>query len=163
MTIAPLWRTPARAAAKGAANMSTIAQEIPRDKWLDYFNEIGRVYSGWGVSAEVLAGELGDQHTADGLPLQGLSYEKAGSQAGDILVETGDKNMPFETHLIHRPRAVRVVPSRPGAELDIEIDDEEGFTHLVEVKARPELPPPSQQRQQQRQQPGQQPRRPKKA
>lgn len=122
--------------------MNTTAQEISKDNWLAYFNDIGRQYQGWAVTVEVLAGELGDQRVIDGLPLQGVSYDPTGSQAGDILIEAGDAGTPFETHLIHRPRVVRATSTQPGAEFDLEIEDEEGITTLLLVRMRPELPPP---------------------
>src|SRR5260221_373498 len=113
--------------------MATTLEQIPKDTWLDYFNEISRLYQGWATAIEILAGELGDQHAVDGLPFSGISYEaKGGSQAGDILIETGDANIPYETKLVHKPRAVRASPTRPGAELDIELDDREGITYVVQ-------------------------------
>ena len=83
--------------------MSTSSLEIPRDHWKDYFNDLSKTYSGWAVTVEVLNNRLGDQTRVTGLPLQGLSFDPEGSQAGDILVEAGDLNLPFETHLVHRP------------------------------------------------------------
>ena len=121
---------------------TTTAQEIARDKWIPYFNDFSKLYRGWAVTIEVLNGELGDHPRVDDLPFQGISYDPAGSQAGDILVETGDVGTPYETHLIHRPRVVRVAITQPGNEVDIDIESEEGYTTLVSIRRRPELPPP---------------------
>ena len=116
--------------------------EIPRDQWLPYFNDLSKRYSGWGVTLEVLGpGDLGDQPAAQGPPLQGLSYEKAGSEAGDILVEVGDAGFPYEVHHVDHPRRVLVTDSDPGAETDIQIESEEGVVTLVRLRRRPELPP----------------------
>jgi hypothetical protein len=52
--------------------------------------------------------------------------------------------MPFETHLVRRPRAVRASVTQPGAETDIEIESDEGVTTVVRLRPRPELPPPQQ-------------------
>jgi hypothetical protein len=123
--------------------MSTTAIEIPKETWAEYFKDIAKQYGGWAVSIELLDRQLGDQRAMDGLPFQGISYEyKGGSQAGDILIEAGDKNLPFETHLVHRPKVVRAVVTQPGAETDIEIESEEEGTTLVHLRMRPELPPP---------------------
>jgi len=86
---------------------AAITQQIPKAQWREFFDTIGKQFQGWAVTVEVLAGPLGDQRAVDGLPLQGITHEVAGSQAGDILVETGDAGMPYDTHLIHRPRSVR--------------------------------------------------------
>jgi hypothetical protein len=119
---------------------TTNTYDISSDKWPALFNVLSRQYEGWAATIEVLQGELGDQQAADGLPLQGLSFERAGSQAGDILIEVGDAGTPFETHLIHRPRAVRVAVMRPGAEADIQFETDEGVTTLLRLRRRPELP-----------------------
>lgn len=121
--------------------MSVTTVEIPRETWPAYFNDLARLYQGWATTVEVLAGELGDQLAADGLPLQGISYEyKGGSQAGDVLVEVGDAGMPFETHLVRRPRAVRAAATQPGTETDIEIESGDGVTTIVRLRRRRELP-----------------------
>ena len=43
---------------------TTPAHEIPREKWLDYFNDLSKLYYGWGATVEVLAGQYGDQPEA---------------------------------------------------------------------------------------------------
>lgn len=118
------------------------ATEIPRETWTKYFNDLGKHYWGWAVTVEVLAGELGDQRRIDTLPLQGLSYDLKGSQAGDVLVEAGGANFPYEVHLIHKPRVVRASTTHPGEEIDLEIESEEGETSVIRIRPRPELPAP---------------------
>ena len=120
---------------------TAITHEIPKASWPEYFRQLAAQYQGWAVTIELLAGELGDQPVAQGLPLQGISYDPVGSQAGDILVEVGDAGTPFETHLVHRPRVVRVAETRPGEEVDIEIESDEDVTTLVRIRRRPALPP----------------------
>ena len=124
--------------------LSTETLEIRKDKWREYFEDLGRIYGGWAVTLELLLGELGDQRRIDNLPLRGLSYETKGSQAGDILVETGDLNLPSEVHHIHRPTAVRASAIQPGAEIDLEIESEEGETSVIRIRRRPGLPPAAQ-------------------
>ena len=128
--------------------MGTTAIQIPKAKWQQFFDDLGRQYYGWAVTVEILAGELGDQQGVADLPLQGLSYEaKGGSQAGDILVATGDAGTPYVTHLIRRPRSVLFTAAQPGAEADVEIESEEGITTVVRIRMRPGLPPPANPRQ----------------
>jgi len=123
--------------------MSTfVANKIEKDQWVSFFNDLGKQYQGWAVTIEVLNREFGDQRRVEQLPLQGVSYEPAGSQAGDILIETGDAGMPYETHLIRRPRVVQYAMTQPGAEVDLDIESEEGYTTLVRIRRRPQLPPP---------------------
>jgi len=120
--------------------MNASAIEIPREKWPAYFRDVDKQFAGWNTTVELLDRTLGDQPAAAGLPLQGISYETAGSQAGDILIEVGDKGTPFETHLIHRPRVVRATSTQPGVETDIEIEAEDGPVTLISLRRRPALP-----------------------
>jgi hypothetical protein len=127
--------------------MAANTQEIPKEQWLSTFNRLSRLYQGWGLTIELLAGELGDQPLAKGeqVPLQGLSVEaKGGSAAGDILIEVGDANIPYEVHRIERPRVVRVAETQPGEETDIEVESEDGAVQIIRIRRRADLPPPSQ-------------------
>ena len=121
--------------------MNTATQEIPKDRWPDFANGVSKAYEGWGVTVEVLGTELGDQPEAKGLPFQGMSFEKAGSEAGDLLVESGDIEPAYETRHIDHPRALRVVAAIPGIETDIQVESEDGTTTLIRLRNRPGLPP----------------------
>jgi hypothetical protein len=120
---------------------SATSLEIPKARWREFFESLGKDQWGWAVTVEVLSVPLGDQPAVSGLPLQGISYEVAGSQAGDILVEAGDAGTPFQTHLIHRPTVVRTATTQPGDEVEVEVETADGFTHLITIRRRPELPP----------------------
>lgn len=122
--------------------MNVTTQELSREQWQPYFNMLNKEYQGWAATIEVLEGELGDQPEADGVPFQGMSYETKGSRAGDILVEVGDAGTPYIVHDISKPRIVRVSDTQPGAEVDIQIESEEGTVRVIRLRRRPELPPP---------------------
>jgi hypothetical protein len=121
--------------------LNRATQEIPKAHWLEFANDVSREYQGWGVTVELLDLELGDQPMAQALPFQGMSFEKEGSEAGNILVEAGDVEPAYATHHIDHPRALRMVASIPGLETDIEIESEDGTTTLVRLRSRPALPP----------------------
>ena len=123
-------------------DLTQVTQEIPKDHWPEFANDVSRAYQGWDVTVELLDRALGDQPAAKALPFQGMSFEKEGSEAGDILVEAGDVEPAFETHHIDHPRALRMVASIPGVETDIEIQSEDGTTTLVRLRSRPRLPAP---------------------
>lgn len=115
--------------------------EIPQDRWQTYFEGLSELYHGWRVTIEVLAGKLGDQRAADWLPLQGLSYESKGSEAGDITVEVGDLPFAFMIHHVDQARSVRVTESQPGEEADLFLEAADGTVTLVRIRPNPELPP----------------------
>ena len=122
--------------------MNIPTAQIPRESWMNYFNDLSKTYQGWEVQVEVPGRDYGDQPEVNGLPLQGLSYEPAGSQANDILVEAGDLPQGYIVHHVNNPRIVRAAPIVPGIETDIEIESDEGYTTLVHIRERPELPAP---------------------
>ena len=119
--------------------MNVTTQQIPREQWQSFFDTLGETYEGWAASIEVMAQDLGDQQAEEGLPFQGITFERVGSDAGNILIEVGDTEANFFTHHIDHPRAVRVTQSQPGAEVDIEIESEEEGTTLLRLRPRTEI------------------------
>ena len=115
--------------------------EIPQDRWQTYFEGISELYQGWRVTIEVLGMDLGDQRAADWLPLQGISYETKGSEAGDVLIEVGDKPFAFMIHHVDKARTVRAAETLPGEEADIYLEAGDGNVTLLRIRPNPELPP----------------------
>ena len=121
-------------------NTTAATQEIPKEKWQAYFVTLAAQHAGSATTVEALHRELGDQCVMNGLTLQGISFDPAGSQAGDILIEAGNAGTAFETHLVHRPTAVRIALTQPAAETAVEIASADGYTTLVRLRPRPQLP-----------------------
>jgi hypothetical protein len=119
--------------------MNATAQQVPQENWGTFFGDVSRLYEGWSTSVEVLAGKLGDHPAMDGLPLQEIDYETQGSQAGDIRIEAGDAGTAFDAHVVHHPRAVRVLVSEPGSEVNVELEAADGTTSIVHLRRRPAL------------------------
>jgi len=109
-----------------------VTQNIPQDQWQLFFTDIGRRYQGWGVTVEVMRLDLGDQTATEALPLQGITYEEKGSQAGDIYIEAGDTPEELVIHHVDQPRAVRAAES--GDEEDLEIESADGTKTLVRLR-----------------------------
>lgn len=120
--------------------MGATTRDVPRTDWLRYLESVGVNHRGDRVRIEVISPDLGDQVIADGVPLQGISYETAGSEAGSILVEVGDRPGNFMVHRISRPRSVRLALLRPDGEPDIQIESEDGPTTLIRLDRYGELP-----------------------
>jgi hypothetical protein len=123
---------------------SAPTEEIPKAQWKTYFPALAEAHQGWATTVEVLGHDIGEQRRIGGLPMQGISYDPEGSQAGDILIEAGDAGTPFDTHLVHKPTAARIAAMPPGGsvEVDLEIDSEDGYMTLVHLRPRQPLPPP---------------------
>src|SRR5262245_33275486 len=120
--------------------MDTITREITRDEWRASFALLSERFQGWRVMIEVLSPDLGDQPVAEGPPLQGLSLETTGSEAGDILIEAGDSPDDYLVHHVDRPTNVRLAIIRAGVEAAIQFESEDGITTILHLRALPELP-----------------------
>lgn len=114
--------------------MSTTTREIDKAEWLSCLNELSKQYQGWWATIEVLGRELGDVRVADGVPLQGLSFEPQGSEAGAILIEVGDWNAAFMIHHVDAARGLWIADTLPGDECDIHISSENGIETLVRLR-----------------------------
>jgi hypothetical protein len=116
--------------------------QIPRENWTNYFNDAANRFDGWSTTIEVIGQDIGDQPEADGLPLTGLSYDRAGSEAGDIMIGAGSP-AAFIEHHVNSPKTVQVMEAAPGKETDIQIESADGTTTLVHLRPRADLPRPA--------------------
>jgi hypothetical protein len=115
-------------------------REIPPEQWQQFFDDFSRDHANWETSIELMGQDLGDQPEAEGVPLQGISFETVGSQKGDIEVAVGDTAESFQLHRIQKPLHVRIADTQPGLETDIEIETAEDLKAIVRVRPYPELP-----------------------
>jgi hypothetical protein len=121
--------------------MTVFTEEIPRRDWAPYFDGLSTRFRGWRVAIEVLSMELGDQWVAGAqIGLQGISLERKGSEAGDILVEAGEL-VDFMIHHVDRPLRVWIAVTNPGLDTSIEVESADGTTTLIHLHRNPELPP----------------------
>jgi hypothetical protein len=114
--------------------------EIPRKVWSAQLQDLAERHRGWRTFVEVMGIDVGDQPVLEGLPLQGLTYETKGSEAGGILIEAGDEP-DFAIHHVDRPVAVRVAATNPGEELFIQIESRDNTITLIRLHRIGELPP----------------------
>jgi len=119
--------------------MST--EEIPQDHWEQFFDDFSQEHQNWRTSVEGMGRDMGDQPEAENVPLQGISFDEFGSEAGDIEIALGDTAEQFQVHRVNKPTHVRLTETRPGEELDLQVESEEGVTTLVHLRATPEFPP----------------------
>lgn len=115
-------------------------EDIPRERWPSVTENLSRLMGGWRVRIELIGRDIGDQPVLDGLPLQGLSFEPRGSDAGDILIEAGDEP-DFMIHQVDHPAVMRIAHMRPGKQLFIQFESGDGLTTLVCLERSRELPP----------------------
>jgi hypothetical protein len=106
--------------------------DIPADKWLSYFDAFSQEHVGWPATIEVLDQQRGPQKLAGELPLQGISFEPAGSRPCTIQVGAGDRPDATISHVIDLPLHIRLADDEQG-ELTIQIEPARGAPTLVRL------------------------------
>jgi hypothetical protein len=112
--------------------------DLPRDGWRTYFDELSRGLTATQATVEIEAPDLGAQVQAEGLVLSGISYD----DRDDVLVIGLSPGGPAESleHLVSNPQRISVAESQGTLPSAIEIEDAEGQTTLLRLQPAPALP-----------------------
>src|SRR5689334_5079337 len=109
------------------------SRDIPQNSWGAFFNGLSAQYRGWRVSIEVTGREVGHQMLGIDLPLQGISYDRVGSAADDILIGAGDSSDDYMAHHVDHPCAVRMAEMQPGGDMDVEFESSDGIKTIIHL------------------------------
>jgi hypothetical protein len=120
--------------------MATNTQELPRETWRPYFDELSRTLGTVEATVEVVGGDIGAQIEASRLVLTGISYD----DRDDVLVigldAPGEPAEDLE-RMVDRPQRIMVATSEaPPEEMTIDVEDAEGHQTIVHVERPPALP-----------------------
>ncbi|MDX6722895.1 MAG: hypothetical protein QOD44_2522 [Solirubrobacteraceae bacterium] len=113
-------------------------QEIPRDTWRTYFDEISRTLGTVKATVEITGRDLGAQVAADGLVLTGVSYD----DRDDVVViglDAPGGHIEEAEHLVEHPQKILVAT---GADAGVAIDIEDADAHqtIIRLATAPALP-----------------------
>ncbi len=101
-------------------------QEIPREQWKSFFDELSREHESGQVSVEARGDSLPPQDAVTQMTLIGLSYEDKGSGQGRIDIIVGNDADTNASHTIAHPTAVKI-ENRLNGDIDtLLIDAEQG-------------------------------------
>ena len=111
-------------------------REIPQNEWRTFFDAFSRDHLGWTTIIEVIGGEVpGDQISADGLPLQGISADDRGSEPSAVEINVGrDPDNEF-THIIPTATRVSYEHNDGGGDEGFEIESADGSKTIVLMRA----------------------------
>jgi hypothetical protein len=104
--------------------------EIPKQEWKQFFDDIGKKRLEWQTRVEVLKDDTRAQVLYDGLPLTGfVEYDK--SQMSAIQITFGEKAGVPQTRTIFNPQNIffeKIEDKQGGI---IEIDDKNGAKTMI--------------------------------
>ena len=107
---------------------------IPQEQWRTFFDRMSKGLLGKWAEVEVASLDLGDQITAEWIPLLGITYDSR----DDLLDVAFDR----ANHLIRHPNQISVDETNAGL-ASVAVVDGEGVRHVVRLKEPLRLPPPS--------------------
>ena len=100
-------------------------QEIPREQWKTFFEDLSREHETGLVTVEVRGQPIPQQPALSEIALLGISYEDKGSGQGRISIMVGSDTDNNASHTVAHPTLVKV----EGQDSDVSsvtIDAEEG-------------------------------------
>jgi hypothetical protein len=124
-----------------SANRATT--EIPRERWVSFFDDFSKHHEGWIVTVEVIGADIGDQEEASGLPLIGVSADVK-AREDRVVLTVGGRPDADVNRIIESPRRVWLKPPLSVADEAIEVESEDGTTTLVTFQ---HIPPEKTERQ----------------
>ena len=106
---------------------------VPPSEWRSFFDRLSKGLLGKWVEIEVASRDLGDQITAEWIPMFGITYDSR----DDLL----DVALDRIDHLIWHPKEI-VVEEGPTGVTSVAVVDNEGVRQVVRMKEPLMLPPP---------------------
>src|SRR5262245_12787324 len=104
---------------------------VPPSEWRSFFDQLSKGLLGKWVEIEVASLELGDQVTAEWIPIFGITYDSR----DDLL----DVALDRIDHLIWHPKEI-VVEEGPTGVTSVAVVDKEGVRQVVRMKEPLTLP-----------------------
>ncbi len=109
-----------------------MTNEIPKQDWKQFFDDLSREKLDWQTKIEVMNNETGAQILTEGLPLGGLTFEDAeGQERIEVMVGSGTEN--HQTHNILEPEKVYFRRADDRQVGTVEIEDAGGTKTLVHI------------------------------
>ena len=114
--------------------ITDMTNEIPKQTWKDFFDEMSRERHGWQTKFEVLKDDIGAQMLSEGLPLMGVMFEEKTNDESAIEIMLGEESgAAHQTHAIFNPTKVAFLENDRTAGGTLEIEDASGEKTLLEI------------------------------
>ena len=107
---------------------------IPEGNWVDFADRFSRDHVGWLATVQVLDSRSGAQLVADGLPLQGISFDTQGTRPCSVEVSVGETPHGHVRHVVDMPLHIREA-DEPDGSIDLQIEPADGPQTLIHLRA----------------------------
>ena len=114
-----------------------MTQEIPRENWNAFFDELSRTYRGQMAIIEVRGPNIGRDVETRELPFEGITVDWKGSGAGSIDIILGQEAGEHLAHIITAPTHVHLEESEGDLGEHVEIKSADGSTVRVRFRSFP--------------------------
>ena len=120
--------------------MAITSQEIPRETWRPYFEELTDGLGTVEGTVEVIGRDVGDQIADERQVLTDITYDDR-DDALIVALEAPDSDVERVEHVIEHPQRVLVATGEPPP-LEVTFDVEDGEQHqwLIHLERPPALP-----------------------
>lgn len=120
--------------------MATATQEIQRNAWREYFEELTDVLGTVEATVEITGRDLGDQIADERQILTDITYDER-DDAIIVGLEAPDSTAERIEHMIEQPQHVLVATGEPPPlEMTFDIEDGEQHRWLIHLERPPALP-----------------------
>jgi hypothetical protein len=120
--------------------MTIATQEIPRNVWQEYFEELTDVLGSVEATVEITGRDLGDQIADERQILTDITYDRRDDAIIVGLEAPGSTEERIE-HVIEQPQHVLVATGEPPPlEMTFDIEDGEQHQWLIHLERPPALP-----------------------
>ena len=120
--------------------MAITSQEIPREAWRRYFEELTDVLGTVEGTVEVIGRDVGDQIADERQVLTDITYDDR-DDALIVGLEAPDSDVDRVEHVIEHPQRVLVATGEPPPlELTFDVEDGEQHQWLIHLERPPALP-----------------------
>src|SRR4051794_28420200 len=105
---------------------------IPEGDWITFANRFSHDHTGWLATVQVLDKVSGPQLVADGLPLQGISFDTKGTRPCSLEVSVGEKPAEHVRHVVDMPLHIREA-DEPDGSVALQIEPADGPQTLLRL------------------------------
>lgn len=110
-----------------------MTQEIPKYRWLSFFDNLTKRRFEWRTKIEVISEEIGSQILENGLPLQGITAEIMSDEKSVVEVLVGQDRKHHQTHNIKNPTKIAYLSDDDSPSGIVEIEEADGTKTLIHI------------------------------